>query len=79
VLQHHSLELLIRLGKGRRTDVLHVAHVSEHTAMDNRRQIHFVSQPVAMFLISQEIDGQSQPTPGPYGHETLLSERAAVR
>ena len=44
--------------------------------MDNRWQIHFVSQTVAMLLISQEIDRQSQPTLGQYGHETLLSERA---
>jgi hypothetical protein len=48
----------------------------EHTAMDNRWQIHVVSQTVAMLLISQEIDRQSQTTLGQYGHETLLSERA---
>src|SRR4029453_15936968 len=34
-----------------------------------------VSQTGARLLISQEIDGQSQPTPAQYGHEALMAER----
>jgi hypothetical protein len=48
----------------------------DHAAMDNRREVHLLSEAAAVLLIGQEVDGQSQPAPGQYGHETLLAERA---
>ena len=43
---------------------------------DNRGEIHLLGETAAVLFIGQDIDGQSQPTSGQYGHETLLSERA---
>ena len=44
--------------------------------MDDRGEIHFVSETMRVLLIGQEIDRQRQPTPGQYGDETLAAKRA---
>jgi hypothetical protein len=43
--------------------------------MDNRRQIGFVSQTVAMLFVSQQIDGQWQTAPGQHSNQILMAKR----
>jgi hypothetical protein len=47
----------------------------EHTATDNRGQVHFVGETMAVLLIGQARDRQREPTPGQHGHHTLLTQR----
>jgi len=70
-----TLHLLIGLRKGCRTGLLGVAQVPEHAAMDNRGEIHFIAQTVAMLFVSQERDGQWETTPGQHGDQTLVAKR----
>jgi hypothetical protein len=47
----------------------------QHTAPDDRGEIHFLCQTAAMFFIGQEIDRQRQPTPGQHCHQTVVAKR----
>jgi hypothetical protein len=46
----------------------------DHAATDDRGEVHFLGETVAVLLIGEEIDGQGQPTPGQHRHETLMAE-----
>jgi hypothetical protein len=48
----------------------------EHSATDNRGEIHLLGETAAVLFIGQEIDGQWEPTPGEHGHQSMLAERA---
>src|SRR5215211_6355397 len=61
--------------KGRCTCLCRIAQVPNDTASDNRGQVHFVSETATMLLISEEIDGQWQATPGQHAHQALLPQR----
>lgn len=76
LLERRTLELLIRLGKDRRTGVFGVAQTPEHTATDNRGQIHLLGETVAVLFISQEIGGEGQTTPGQNRYDTLVAQGA---
>jgi hypothetical protein len=76
LLERRTLELLIRLGQGRRTGVFGVAQMPEHTATDNRGQIHLLGETVAVLFIRQDIDGEGQTTPGQNRDDTLVAEGA---
>jgi hypothetical protein len=75
MLQCHSVELLIRLGQGRRTGVFRVAQMPDDTATNDRREVHFLCQTATVFFISQEIRGQRQTTPAQHSQQTLMAAR----
>ena len=66
----------IGLGKSRSTGLRGVAEVPEHSSMDDRGEIHFVSETMRVLLIGQDLDRQRQPAPGQHGDETLAAKRA---
>jgi hypothetical protein len=75
LVERRTLERLIRCSKGYRTGLCGVAEMPDHTATDNRGQIHLVGKTLAVLFIGQEIDGQRQPTPRQHRHQALLTER----
>src|SRR5262249_9047638 len=52
-----------------------IAQVPDHPPVDNRREIHFVSQAMAMLFVSQEVGGQGQATPRQDGRQPLVAKR----
>src|SRR5262245_31126790 len=71
-----SIDNTIRLCKGCGTRLCRIAQMPEDPAGDNRGQVHFGREAVAVLLIGQKIGGQGQPTPGQDRHETVLTEGA---
>ena len=47
----------------------------DHTATDNRGEVHLLSETAAVLLVGEEIHGQRQTAPGQYRDQTLVSER----
>jgi hypothetical protein len=74
LLERRALELLMGLGQGRRTGVLRVAQMPDDAATDDRGEVHFRCQAVAVFFIRQDIRRQRQPTPRQHRDQTLLTE-----
>jgi hypothetical protein len=65
------------LRKGRRTRLLGVAEMPEHAPTDKGRQLAFVCQTFAVFLLGEDIDGPRQPTPGQDRYQPGGAERTA--
>ena len=70
-----ALKLAIGLGKGHGTGLRSIAQMPDHPATDNRGQIHFVGETVAMLFVGHEIGGQGQLTPGEHCDQALVTKR----
>ena len=77
VLERCTLKLPIGRHKGCGTGLRGVAQMPEHTAADNRGEVHLLGETAAVLFIGQEIDRQRQPTAGQHCYETLVPERTA--
>jgi len=75
LLQGRALKLLIGLGTGRCAGVFGLPQMPEHTAADNRGEIHLLGETAAVLFIGQKIGGEGQPTPGQDRHQTVVAER----
>src|SRR5207302_3916667 len=75
VLDRYTLKLPIGLRKGNCTGLRGIAQMPDHAPMNNGRQVDFSCQTRAVLLIGEDIDGQSESTPGQHGDQTLLPQR----
>jgi hypothetical protein len=74
LLRRSALKLAIGLREGNRTRLRGISQMPEHSATDNRRQIHLFSETATVLLVGQEIRGQGETTPGEHRDQTLVAK-----